>query len=93
MQRLTRRNNNCDVTVVTLPNGLQLRLRVWDKVPYKQCPVQIRAHHHTDVYTDINNYLGHPSTMCTQLIPSVDLQMFPSKNSEIGSKCFEAKKH
>ena len=37
MQHLARRNNNCDVTIATLPNWLQLHLRIWDKVPYKQC--------------------------------------------------------
>ena len=35
-------------TVATLPNGLLLR-------PRSACTVQIRAHHHIDVCTDINN--------------------------------------
>ena len=48
MQRLARRNNNCDVTVAMLVNGLQLR--PVQTVP--ACPVQIRAHHYIDVYTD-----------------------------------------
>ena len=39
MQHLARHNNNCDVTVATLPNELQLCpcWTAWDIVPYKQC--------------------------------------------------------
>ena len=48
---------HCDVTVAMLPNGLQLHPRMGQSpiqtVP--ACPVQIRAHHRIDVYTDINN--------------------------------------
>ena len=36
MQRLAQRNNNCDVTVATLPNKLQLHPHLWNEVPYKQ---------------------------------------------------------
>ena len=49
---------HCDVTVTTLPNGLQLRPHIMGQSPIQTvpaCPVQIRAHHHIDVYTDINN--------------------------------------
>ena len=54
------------LTVATLSNGLvTIALAVSRMVGYclygtlllrlhSACPVQIRAHHHTDVYTDIN---------------------------------------
>ena len=42
------------LTVATLPNWLQLH--PIQTVP--ACSVQIRAHHHIDVYTDINQTLN-----------------------------------
>ena len=49
---------SANVTVATLPNELQLRPHMWDKSPIQTVPaspVQIRAHHHIYVYTEINN--------------------------------------
>ena len=61
-------NDVCMVTVATLPNGSQLRLCCALSRTVGYClygtlllhphwtayPVQIRAHHHIDVHTDIN---------------------------------------
>ena len=42
------------LTVAMLPNGLQFDRAVSRTVGWTACPVEIRAHHHKDVYTDIN---------------------------------------
>ena len=54
--------------VTTLPNGLQLcpQCVLYGRLLFGAlllclhwiaCPVQIKAHHHTDVYADINDYI------------------------------------
>ena len=56
-QCLARRNNNCDVTVATLPNTtvvicvtiMSARTGQCPVQTVPACPVQIRAHHHIDV--------------------------------------------
>ena len=56
MQHLARCNNNCDVTVAMLPNTTAV---IWVTITSvlectEQSPVQIRAHYHKDVHTNIN---------------------------------------
>ena len=64
MKDITDTVNDVCTTVAMLPNGLQLcpccpiwKVTVCTGHYYymSACPVQIRAHHHIDVYTDINN--------------------------------------
>ena len=63
MQHLAQCNNNCDVTVATLPTTITSTLDCMGQSPIQTvpaCPVQIRAHHHIDVYTDINKIVKIP---------------------------------
>ena len=51
-----------DATVAMLPNGLQFASARTGLSPVQTvpaCPVQIRAHHHIDGYTDINKLFIH----------------------------------
>ena len=64
----------CPVRKVTVCTGHYYYVRA------TACPVQIRAHHHTDVYTDINKYLYYcfnisNNSDLTELTPEVNLQM------------------
>ena len=63
MQRLARRCDCCYATKwVTIMSTLDASHTVGYclygtlllRLPWTACPVQIRAHHHIDVYTDIN---------------------------------------
>ena len=84
-----------DADCCYVPNGLQLCscIRPLQTVP--ACPIQIIAHHHTDVYTDINNLEEYflvrswatgyffyfiQSTKLSRLIGFVDLIPHDSRN-------------
>ena len=57
MQHFAQCNNNCDVTVAMLPITITSAPDRTGQSPVQTvpaCPVQIRAHDHIDVYTDIN---------------------------------------
>ena len=62
MQRLARCCDCCYVTKWVTITSVRTGQSPVQTMPV--CPVQIRAHHHIDVYTDINKHMKGTSALC-----------------------------